>query len=170
MRSLLLALLLFPSIGMGQEPSLEMLEKSMEELILSVEHAIDRFNLFTGCRPVPLVVEDLNKEAADIGLTQKRIQTTVESRLRGGRIYLDGYADDIYLYVQVTVVGRAFSVLFQFNKAMTDPLSGEIGRPITWQDSGVGTTGGDAGYILQGVGELADRFVTEYLRVNEKSC
>ena len=47
----------------------------------------DRFHLWNDCKPLKLVVEDLNNNAAEIGLTKDAITTTVRSRLRGARIY-----------------------------------------------------------------------------------
>ena len=44
------------------------------------------------------------------------------------------------------------------------------GIASTWDTATYGTHGGNAGFILQSVSEDMDRFVLEYLRVNEKSC
>ena len=40
----------------------------------------------------------------------------------------------------------------------------------TWESLGFGTHGGDAGFIMQGLSEDLDKFVLEYLRVNENYC
>ena len=42
----------------------------------------DYFELWNGCGAVRLLVESLNDKAAEIGLTEERIETTVRSRLR----------------------------------------------------------------------------------------
>ena len=40
----------------------------------------------------------------------------------------------------------------------------------TWRTGEIGTHGRDAGYILQGISEHLDKFIVEYLRVNEGAC
>ncbi len=40
----------------------------------------------------------------------------------------------------------------------------------TWETGSLGTHGGDAGFILQAVAEHTDKFVNEYLRVNDEAC
>ena len=42
-----------------------------------------RFELFNNCQPMRLVIEYLNDDAKDIGLTRERLTLAVESRLRG---------------------------------------------------------------------------------------
>ena len=39
-----------------------------------------------------------------------------------------------------------------------------------WNTTSYGTHSGNAGFILQSVSEHLDRFVLEYLRVNEAAC
>ena len=58
----------------------------------------------------------------------------------------------------------------EFNKRVSDSLSGESFFTGTWNSGVTGTHGRDADYILQGLSELLDRFVLEYLRVNEAAC
>ena len=67
----------------------------------------DCFQLWSACPPLDLIVEGLPEDAEEIGLTRERIQTAAESRLRAARLY-DAEAGH-YLYVNVNVVGRAFS-------------------------------------------------------------
>ena len=127
------------------------------------------FELYNACRPMNLVVESLDEDAAEIGLTEERIRTAVESRLRSARLH----SDDprwTYLYVNVNVGRRAFSSSARYKKWLRDvefDLSGVAG---TWDTGVTGTHGGDAGYILQSVSENVDRFIVEYLRVNEGAC
>ena len=47
----------------------------------------DRFRLWNDCGPMKLVVENLPKAAADIGLTREAITTAVRSRLRAAHLY-----------------------------------------------------------------------------------
>ena len=99
----------------------------------------------------------------------ERIQTLAESRLRAARLY-DAAALLPYLYVRVGVFGGAFHIKVSFKKWLRDDVSEKNGIAETWDTGSLGTHGGDAGFILQGVSEHLDRFVLEYLRVNETVC
>ena len=58
-----------------------------------------------------------------------------------------------------------------FFKRVFDPASGEYGHGTVWVLSSTGTAGNDdGGYILQSVSEKIDRFLVEYLRINEEAC
>ena len=155
------------------DPVLQLLDRQqrLERAGCSSDSPIDRqldcFYLFNGCEPVDLLVENLPEDAAEIGLTKERIQTLAESRLRAARLYdADG---GTHLYVNVNVVGPAFSERLNYQKRLTDP-TGLSFRATTWDVGGVGTHGGDAGYIMQTVSERLDWFILEYLRVNEAAC
>ena len=132
----------------------------------------DRFELCNACRPMELVVENLNKDAKAIGLTRDRLQVTAESRLRAARLYTDSMSESnlANLYVRVTVAGPAFGVDVQYKKRLFDPVNGSGGIATTWQSSSTGTHGKNSGFIIQSVSEKLDKFLVEYLRVNEKDC
>ena len=139
----------------------------------AIDDSIKRFQLFADCRPMRLLVESLPDGASKIGLAKEAIQAAVESRLRSARLYRSighssiGFA---YLYVNVNVVDRAVSIRLEFRKRVRDILSGDTGRAATWKVGSAGTHGGDANYIVSHVSRLMDRFLVEFLRVNEKAC
>ena len=117
---------------------------------------IDRFQLFNNCDPMALVVESLHDDAA-------------ESRLRGARLYTSDRSR-AYLYVNVTVAGKAFSASLKYAKKMRDLATGNAGVASAWSRGITGTHGQEPDYIASGLSELLDRFLTEYLRVNESAC
>ena len=127
------------------------------------------FRLWSACQPTNLIVEGLTEDAEEIGLTRERIQTAAESRLRAARLY-DAEAADHYLYVNVNVVGRAYSIGVGYRKWLHDEALDIGGMAETWNTGSAGTHGGGASFILQDVSEHMDRFVVEYLRVNEPAC
>ena len=127
-----------------------------------------RFELFTDCGPMGLVVEDLPEDAAGIGLTEDSIRAAAESRLRSARLYSE--ASDQYLYVNVNVSGHAVNISLEYNKRVLDPLSGLGGFATTWNSGAISAYGRDQGFILSGVSQHLDRFLVEFLRVNETSC
>ena len=92
-----------------------------------------------------------------------------EARLRSARLY-DGSSRSPYLYVRVTVVGRAFNFGINFKKMLYDPTTDRRSSATTWDLGATGTQGGDAGDVLQTLSEFVDTFVVEYLRVNEAAC
>ena len=77
----------------------------------NVQQDIDRFKLFNDCQPMYLLVEDLSADAARIGLSEQSIQVAVESRLRSALLYDSFRFADTHLYVNVAVVGAAFSMV-----------------------------------------------------------
>lgn len=134
----------------------------------------ERFELFGECRPIDLVVESLDDDAMDIGLTRERIQTLAESRLRAARLY--NAAALQYLYVRIGVMvsegrrGGAYSIEVEYFKFLDDSVSEGSGFAPTWNSGSFGTHGGDGGFIMQALSEHVDRFLLEYLRVNEAAC
>ena len=129
----------------------------------------DRFKLWNNCQKMRLVVESLHKDAADIGLTDETLTITVRSRLRAAHIY-DASEWSSYLYVNVNVADLAFNIIVEYNKLMMDIASGEKGLTSSWWTGSTGMHGRDAGYILSGVSQHTDKFIDEYLRVNEDAC
>lgn len=134
----------------------------------TLHERIDRFELFSDCQPMKLIVEKLSSDASEIGLTKESIVAAAESRLRAARLY-DAEATH-YLYVNVHVVGQAFSRSLVLRKWVHD-FSSDISLPATtWDTGATGTHGGDAGYILSGVSQDMDRFLVAFFRVNEAAC
>ena len=145
------------------------------------------FALWNECAPIGLLIESLDDDAAAIDLTEERIQTLAESRLRAARLYdtVEGnpYLNP-YLYIHVTVLnsenrgGGAFHVRMSFNKYLREDVPEYWHNEISdlkvlasiWDHGTLGTHAGDAGFILQSVSEYLDLFVLEYLRVNEVAC
>ena len=140
----------------------------LETTQVEVEAKRNRFELFNECVEMRLVIEHLSDDAADIDLTKERIQTLAESRLRAARLYEAVAA--AYLYVRIGVAGNAFSTEVSFHKRVHDPAT-DLRLPVpTWSTGSLGTHGQEASFIMQGLSEHLDKFVLEYLRVNEKSC
>ena len=128
--------------------------------------ARDRFRLFNECRPMALLVEGVSAAVVEIDLTTASIQAAVESRLRSARLY-NADADSI-LYVHVEVRGRAFALDLEYKRFVYNPTAAVSDYATTWDSGGIGT--GDAAYILSTLAGYMDRFLVEYLRVNESVC
>ncbi|MCY4290842.1 MAG: hypothetical protein OXC72_03670 [Roseovarius sp.] len=128
----------------------------------------DRFELWDNCRPMNLLVEGLSSDAAKINLTKQDIEIAVRSRLRAARLY-DGETTNA-LYVQVTVAKSAFFISTQYIKRVEDTYNGLVGFSPTWRAGTIGTHRQDSSYILSTISPMVDRFIDEYLRVNESGC
>ena len=128
----------------------------------------DRFELWNNCKPMKVVVEDLYKDVIDIGLTEEAIATAVRSRIHAARLY--DVSVLLYPYVNVTVADLTFNVFVQYDKWMMDVASGERGMASSWLTGSAGMHGRDSGYILSVVSQHTDRFIDEYLRMNEDAC
>jgi len=135
----------------------------------TAEERLEKFNLYTGCSDVDLIVEDIDEN--DAGLTREQVITTVRSRLRGARIYYGADANVVpnYLYVNVNVAGRGYSYNIELMKILLDERTGYRFPATTWRTGSTGQSG-NAGFILQNLGNAMDRFIDEYLRVNEEAC
>ncbi len=168
--SLLTAWCLLVGDGLAQEPPRPTIPPPPPPTSLS---NFDTFRLWSGCAPIKLLVV-LSGDAADIDLTEERIQTLAESRLRAARLYDAAALLPLYVNVGVLVSenlrGGAFSINVSFYKLLRDVVSDRTWVAATWEAGNFGTHDGDAGYILQFVSEKLDRFILEYLRVNETAC
>ena len=124
-------------------PTREELQATLSE---TRQRRIERFKLFNNCEPMNLAVDLTVENYADadteaiIGLTSDRIRTLAESRLRAARLYDADAAT--WLYINVNVQGRGFSLSLRYQKSVYDAVSGETNYATTWDYGGAGTHGG----------------------------
>ena len=164
---------------------IETMIEEKERLDQEAKERLKKFNLYNGCLPMKLVVEDLSADEKEIGLSKEAIQNALESRLRAahlyqtlenlpetlkrGRLLFPGKGFHTFLYVRVSVVSPAFDITLRYNKLFTDGLSGVNSYASTWD---IGTTGiaTDAGFIMNALAGHMDNFIVEFLRINEPDC
>ena len=168
--------------GLARGQDLDSFEERFEESTKRFEESVERlerFQLYTGCSPLELSVFVAGDDAKAIGLTRDRLQAAAESRLRSARLHMSSETipstvTDLFwipsLSVSARVAGSALVVLVELRKTLGDPATGVEGKAGTWRSGKFGTHGKDAGDIVQLVAEELDRFLVEYLRVNEKDC
>ena len=128
----------------------------------------DRFELWNGCRPMGLVVETLPKAATDIGLTGEAVAVAARSRLRAARLY-DDDASALF-WVSVGAAGTAHGIIVGYYKRVKDEASDMAQLAMTWFSGSTGMHGRNSSYVLSAVTEQVDKFIDEYLRVNESAC
>lgn len=141
----------------------------------------DIFRLCNSVEKIRLVVEDVPSDAIEIGLTSERIENVAESRLRAARIYDPEGAD--FLHIQSNAIvpkyvsgeqigdGQTIAVSYDlgFNKIIFDSDVKEFGFAETWSQGSILMA--DANFTVQAISEAVDRFINEFLRVNEsKEC
>ena len=130
----------------------------------------DRFELWNECKPMTLIVEDVQEDATAIGLTKESIEAGVLSKLRAARLY-NSEEEWSHLTVIVNVVDRAFSIRLLYIKRMQDVATGMEGLSVSWFMTSTGMFGdGGVAFILSSVTQHIDAFIDEYLRVNADAC
>ena len=141
-----------------------------------IQEQLDRFNLWNDCRPIDLVIENLSDGAAEIGLELEDIEIAARSRMRSARLYTEeaptpqSLEDYHRLYINVAVVGNAFNISIEYDKYVHHLPSDGANLATTWDTGGTGTHGQDANYIISTLSQYMDRFIDEYLRVNDSAC
>ena len=88
--------------------------------------------------------------------------------MRSARLY--NTVGDQYLYINVNVVDRAFNVDLSYNKSFYDPLSDLTQYTSSWASGTTGIAGSGSGFILSVLSQHLDKFLVEFLRVNEAAC
>lgn len=126
-----------------------------------------KFQLYTACQPMTLLVGGLDDDTEDIGLTEEAVVNAVESRLRAARLYNPSAVEN--LYVNIAVSNPAFIIRLEFFKPVIDRHSRMTFNANTWTKGSFGTST-DASYILGSLSTHLDAFLVEFLRVNESAC
>ena len=134
----------------------------------------DRFQLWTGCKPLEILVSQINKNATAIGLTKEQVEVAARSRLRTARIYASEVKlgqPSIYVNVDIGKSGT-FLVSVELLKWLEDEINGIYGfwSATTWDTYGFGTHGNNSTTIVSLVSQLTDKLIDEYLRVNADAC
>lgn len=134
----------------------------------SVAENLAKFQLYTACLPINLIVESFTGDEEDIGLSRQAVVNAAESRLRAARMYDD--AVSWHLYIRIKVVGLAFRIDIQFRRILYQYNRLLNGFASTWETGSTGTHGKDAQYILGSLSQHLDSFLVDFLRVNEPAC
>ncbi len=141
----------------------------------------DRFRLWNDCEPIMLFVRDLPNDLGSIGLKTDLVEFLVRGKMQDSRIFTEGAwaidpetatASPSISFLLVRVSGGRLVQLFdiEFIRWLRGDHVSFKGRATTWSLSGMGAYGDNAGHILSVIAELTDRFIEEYLRVNEAAC
>ncbi len=141
----------------------------------SILAELELFELFTDCRPVYLTVF-VQVDAPEVsGLTEERVKSVAESRLRAARLYESNpelLSDIGLLHVAVWVQeqSRVSTSKVEFLKPFTDQFTSQYRHTGTWESARAGIADSNGSLVMQAVSEMVDEFINEYLRVNESAC
>jgi len=104
----------------------------------------DRFKLYVSCIPVNLGVElgEVSESVQKIGLTEERVRTIVETRLRPARIHWESSPYPYFLAVIVKAMGTGFHTGLYFYIPVD--RRDMHGHAVTWSSRGYGVHGQDA--------------------------
>ena len=128
----------------------------------------ERFELFTGCAPLNLIVEP-DPDRPDFTAA---VTAAAESRLRAARLFTESPVGTPWLQVHVNRLGTdnrgPFGLDVNLLKMVHDVVADRIHHAQTWHAGAVGTGGDD--YIINTLSQHFDQFLAAYLRVNEDAC
>lgn len=115
-------------------------------------------------KSIEYLIEALSEGAKKVGLNESRIVNKVELRLRQAGLKPSemSAADRPYLYVQMNVVGRGFSIKLAYKRRIiynVGSRSFELYGGSTW-DTGLTGNAGDADYIMGGLDDAMDVSLT----------
>lgn len=121
-------------------------------------------------RRMDVVIEGTDEGGQKNGLSADLIRAKVELYLRRNNIIPNAKPEykDGYLYVNINIVGKAFSCTVEFKRKVNYVVKGRTYEILAtvWSDSGTGTHGSDTSFIFQHLSDGLDMFVNEYLKAN----
>jgi hypothetical protein len=204
MKILLIVLVLLLVITTHAAPS------TPQEEVAATQQALDTFDgakdSLTGlevqlggvfdAESIFVLINKLDEEAQQLGLTETSIQTRVELRILESKLTPYEYTesssfppDGRHLFIDVRVVGTAFHINVFFRRptaffvleSVPSGVKLESGRTydhvsatkylkedaVVWHNDGLGTHGGSANYVLSGLDLVLDIFLRDYLSVNQ---
>lgn len=124
---------------------------------------------------IKTLVESMTEDGLEIGLTENRVQSRTEVRLRQVQLTpITNVMGSSFLYVKVSVVGNAFSIELSFHRRVffnEDPedYKSDIltASANVYTQGGRGTHGYDSEYIIEALDTKLDLFISDYLRAND---
>ena len=121
-------------------------------------------------RKLKIRIELMPADNEVIGLTQKKLQTTCEVRLKQAGIEPVDQKDEC-LYVKVDSVREAYTISIRLLRTILFKKNGSVYRKYgapTWQKNIIGLHRGNVRYVFEGLDSVLDDFISEYLKANSK--
>lgn len=122
-----------------------------------------------GINAIFVLIEKLPEDAIEIGLTEDRLRTITELRLRKEGIKIEEDGNIPYLYINVNIVEVAFNVILSINEWTTLSRNPSIEcYAVTWQSFYTGTHTNKPEYIVSSISNLLDEFLNDWYKANPK--
>lgn len=117
------------------------------------------------------IVEPIREDQSrKIGLTNEAIENEIEPRLRAAYLFKANASQYLSINVNLSAFGNFFGSSLSLNRYVNDMGFGIGGFVTVWNTSTIGMHDGDSKPILGAITLLLDKFLTNYLRVNEREC
>ena len=133
------------------------------------------FRLWANCvKVLPVVAVEVTDEKLPI-VKKEGLKNLLENRLRSAGIYSDkSMSPSLYLYVHSVRGGHSISLSFR-QLVTREIFWNDIDIKVrdvttTWNIGSTGTHDGDPQFVRFIASEQVDKFIAEYLRVNESAC
>ena len=169
-----------PVVGAPEIP--EPYRSSIERMRVHREINADgreRFQLYNACRPMQMTaVPFWTEDAEDLGIDRWHFHNLVQSRLQAAGLWTDSEDESggAWLEVSVVVFGLTYYMRIEYKKRVVDDASGAASMAPTWSAFSPGffdpegTPEQSREWIERSFSIQLDRFLTEYLWVNESDC
>ena len=144
---------------------------ALEKALAEGERVLnDMIQLGTECGPVGLIV--YVHDGDEIQLTEDAVAIAARSRLRSARLYpAPGTQATGNLHVEVLLAEIEFTYRLWFEKPQLDLISDiRSWSPTGWEGWVLGRHGGKASFVLSSIARQLDKFLDDYLRVNDFYC
>ncbi len=123
----------------------------------------DRFQLFNNCKPMGLEIGNVFDDVLALGIAEENVRAAAESRLRAAQLYTANAPASLFIAVS------KYKIQLKYRKPVRDLASSEIRAVWTFSNAAEVRDGTAASVMLE-IAKQLDRFLVEYLRVNESVC
>ena len=124
-------------------------------------------NTLKGISEVQVAIGDLSDSAQALGLEEENIQTDIELQLRRGGLRVSSTPVGAFIYVSVSVVGKASAIRVELNQSARLLLSGEVWTVTTWSKDYL-EANSTAESVRSHFKDIVDAFLNDWLSVNPK--
>jgi len=124
-------------------------------------------NTLKGIGEVQVAIGDLSDSAQALGLEEENIQTDIEVQLRRAGLRVSSTPVGAFIYVSVSVVGKASAIRVELNQSARLLLSGEVWTVTTWSKDYL-EANSTAESVRSHFKDIVDAFLNDWLSVNPK--
>jgi len=124
-------------------------------------------NTLKGIGEVQVAIGDLSDSAQALGLEEEKIQTDIEVQLRRAGLRVSSTPVGAFIYVSVSVVGKASAIRVELNQSARLLLSGEVWTVTTWSKDYL-EANSTAESVRSHFKDIVDAFLNDWLSVNPK--